>query len=287
LVKEVLEYLNIRSGSKIIDATINGGGHTMAILKKFNDVSVLGVEWDPVIFENLKFKIKNLNQNLILMNDSYVNLKKIASDNKFEPDGILFDLGLSSWHYEESGRGFSFKRNEILDMRFNPEVQKEKAVDIINKYEERNLKDLISSLGEESFASSIAKNIIRKRKEKPIIMTEDLVKVIEESVPEWYKHRKIHFATKTFQALRVKVNDEMDNIEKGIEGAIDTLKQGGRLAVISFQGLEDKTVKNIFRKKAKDGTVKFVTKKTIKPTWEETKENPRARSAKMKIIEKI
>ena len=287
LVKEVLEYLNIGPGAKIIDATINGGGHTMAILEQYPDVKILGIEWDPAIFENLKLKIENLSQNLILMNDSYVNLKNIVEKCDFRPDGILFDLGLSSWHLGSSGRGFSFKNNEVLDMRFNPKVQSENVADIVNKYSEDGLRELISSLGEEQFSVSIAKNIVRARKEKPIIMTEELVNVISQSVPEWYKHKKIHFATKTFQALRIAVNHELENVERGISEAIKVLKPGGRLVVISFQGLEDKIVKNIFQEKTKAGIVKFVVKGTIKPSWEETKSNPRARSAKMKVIEKI
>ena len=236
LVKEVLEYLNIQPGNKIIDATLDGGGHTQAILEKYPDVKILGIEFDPVLFKSLQLN----NDRLIKINDSYVNLKKIAEKHGFEPDGILFDLGLSSWHYEESGRGFSFKRNEILDMRFNPEVQPESAVDIVNKYSEDELRELISSLGEEQFAGDIAKNIVRTRREKPIVMTEDLVGVISRSVPEWYKHRKINFATKTFQALRVTVNDELGSVRKGLTAAIDILKPGGRLVAISFQGLEDK-----------------------------------------------
>ena len=283
LVKEVLEYLNIRPGSKIIDATINGGGHTRAILERFDDVRVLGIEFDPDIFKNLKIGDKRLT----VVNDSYTNIRKIVEEHDFRPDGILFDLGLSSWHYEESGRGFSFKRNEILDMRFNPQAQTESAADIVNKYSENDLRELISSLGEEQFAGNIAKNIIRARKEKPVIMTDDLVKVIGEAVPEWYKHKKIHFATKTFQALRIAVNHELENVEKGMRAAIEVLNPGGRLVVISFQGLEDKIVKNIFREKAKEGVVKLVVKGTIKPSWEEAKSNPRARSAKMKIVEKI
>ncbi len=287
LVKEVIEYLNIRPGAKIIDATVNGGGHTLAILERFKDVKILGIEWDPIIFENWKLKIENLSQNIILVNDSYVSLKTIVDKYDFEPDGILFDLGLSSWHYEESGRGFSFRRNEILDMRFNPEMESESAVDIVNKYSEDELRELISSLGEEQFAGNIAKNIVRTRREKSIVMTKDLVEVISRSVPEWYKHRKINFATKTFQALRVAVNDELENIRKGIEAAIDILKPGGRLVVIAFQGLEDKVVKEVFKEKHKEGIIEFVVKRTIKPSWEEQKSNPRARSAKMKVVEKI
>ena len=283
LVKEVLEYLNIGPGSKIIDATINGGGHTRAMLERFDDVRVLGIEFDPDIFKNLKIGDKRLT----VVNDSYTNIRKIAEEHDFRPDGILFDLGLSSWHYEESGRGFSFKRNEVLDMRFNPQVQTESAADVINKYSEDDLRELISALGEEQFAGNIAKNIIRARKEKPVIMTDDLVKVIGEAVPEWYKHKKIHFATKTFQALRITVNHELENVEKGMRAAIEVLNPGGRLVAISFQGLEDKIVKNIFREKAKEGIVKLVVKGTIKPSWEEAKSNPRARSAKMKVIEKV
>ncbi|MBI2064164.1 MAG: 16S rRNA (cytosine(1402)-N(4))-methyltransferase RsmH [Candidatus Yanofskybacteria bacterium] len=287
LVKEVIEYLAIKSGSKIIDATINGGGHTREILEKFQDVKVLGIEWDPEIFKNLVRQLADENERLVKINDSYVNLKKIVEKHDFHPDGILFDLGLSSWHYEESGRGFSFKRNEILDMRFNPEVQTESAADVVNKYSEDDLRELVSSLGEEQFAGNIAKNIVKARKEKPVIMTDELVKVIGEAVPEWYKHKKIHFATKTFQALRIAVNHELENVEKGMREAIEVLNPGGRLVVISFQGLEDKIVKNIFKEKAKEGIIKFVVKGTIKPSWEETRSNPRARSAKMKIAEKI
>lgn len=283
LVKEAIEYLNIKQNSKIIDATLDGGGHTTAILEKFPEARLLGIEFDPVLFRGLKLN----NDRLIKINDSYVNLKNIVKKYRFEPDGILFDLGLSSWHYEESGRGFSFKKSEILDMRFNPELERKRAVDIVNKYSEDELRELLNSLGEEQFAGNIAKNIVRTRREKSIVMTEELVNVISQSVPEWYKHRKIHFATKTFQALRVAVNDELLNVKKGIEAAIDVLKPCGRLVAVSFQGLEDKTIKEIFKEKVKERIVKFVTKRTIRPSWEEQKFNPRSRSAKMKIVEKI
>lgn len=282
LVKEVIEYLNIRPGAKIIDATVNGGGHSRAILEKYPDVKILGIEWDPEIFKNLNIEDDRFSK----VNDSYVNLKNIVEQNDFSPDGIIFDLGLSSWHYE-SGKGFSFRKNEFLDMRFNPEVQKTTAADVVNNYSQADLEDLLRTYGEESFAGPIAKNIIRARKEKAIANTEDLVGVISDSVPEWYKHKKIHFATKTFQALRVTVNDELDNVRKGVCEAIDILNPGGRLVVISFQGMEDKIVKNIFRDKVKDKTVRFAFKGTVKPSWEETKSNPRARSAKMKVVEKI
>jgi len=287
LVKEAIEYLNIKPGAKIIDATISGGGHAKAILEKYPDVKILGIEWDPIISEKLKVESEKFKDRLILVNDSYVNLKNIVEKYGFEPDGILFDFGLSSWHYEESGRGFSFKRNEMLDMRFNPEVQSESAIDVVNKSGEDELRELMSSLGEEQFAGNIAKNIVRARREKAIVMTKDLVRVIEESVPEWYKHRKIHFATKTFQALRVVVNDELGSIRKGLTAAIEVLKPGGRLVMIAFQGLENKVAKEVFKENQKEGIIEYAVKGTIKPTWEEQRSNPRARSAKMKVIEKV
>lgn len=290
LLNEVFEYLNLGDPSagsgqvdkKVIDATLDGGGHSNTILERFPDVKILGIEFDPELIREAE-----LNQKIILINDSYLNIKKIAEENDFYPDGIIFDLGLSSWHYERSGRGFSFQKDELLDMRFNPEVQKTTAMEIINTYGEKELAEILKIYGEEKFAESIAKNVVKTRKEKPIMRTVELVEAINNSVPEWYKHKKINPATKTFQALRVTVNNEIENIEKGILAAIEILNREGRLIVISFQGLEDRKVKEIFKEKVKAGIIKFVTKKTIKPSWEERKRNPRARSAKMKIIEKI
>lgn len=285
LLQEVIQWLNIRPGSKIIDATLNGGGHTAGILEKYPDVKILGIEFDPDIFR--EFQEKDISKNIIAVNDSYTNLKAIVEKYDFRPDGVIFDLGLSSWHYEKSGRGFSFRKDEILDMRFNPQVIKRSAADLVNNSDPRELERIIIEYGEERFARDIAREIVKTRKEKPIIRTLELVRVIEKAVPEWYKKRKIHFATKTFQSLRVVVNDELNNVKQGVEVAIEILNPGGRLVVISFQGLEDKIVKNIFKEKLQEGIINLPTKRTIKPTWDEVKENPRARSAKMKVAEKI
>ena len=297
LLKEVIECLNLAPGKNIIDATMDGGGYAVAILEKIAPEGLpageagklLGIEIDNTLIRGTELRIKEagFSKNAILMNDSYVNLKKICEEKKFEPDGIVFDLGLSSWHLEQSKRGFSFKKDEILDMRFNPETQPKTAAEIINQYGVEDLEKIFKEYGEEQFAESIAKAIVRARKSKPIIRTQELVGVIEPAVPEWYKHRKIHCATKTFQALRIEVNDELENVRRGVSAAIDVLKSKGRLAVVSFQGLEDKMVKEIFKEKTKEGIIKFVVKGTIKPTWNEQKENPRSRSAKMKIVEKL
>ena len=290
LLNEVIEYLNLASGKNIVDATLDGGGYALAILEKIGpEGKLLGIELDGELFKQTETKIHEagFEKSAILVNDSYVNLKTICEEKKFEPDGIVFDLGLSSWHLEQSKRGFSFKKDEILDMRFNPETQPKTAAEIINQYGVEDLEKIFKEYGEEQFAESIAKAIVRARKSKPIIRTQELVGVIEPAVPEWYKHRKIHCATKTFQALRIEVNDELENVRRGVSAAIDVLKSKGRLAVVSFQGLEDKMVKEIFKEKTKEGIIKFVVKGTIKPTWNEQKENPRSRSAKMKIVEKL
>ena len=285
MLDEVIEYLNIKPGSKIIDATLNGGGHTGGILEKYPDVKILGIELDPDIFQD--FQSNSIAGEVISVNDSYVRLKTIAENRDFLPDGILFDLGVSSWHYERSGKGFSFMRDQPLDMRFNPKDQTLNAANIINGSNLKELADILSKYGEEKFALKIAKAIVNRRKINPLNSTSELVEVILEATPAWYKRQKIHPATKTFQAIRIAVNNELENIEEGILSAIDILNKGGRLIVISFHGLEDKIVREIFKQKAKEGMIRWVVKGTVKHKWQEVKSNPRARSAKMKIIEKL
>src|SRR3990167_5999222 len=199
LLNEVIEYLNLASGKNIADATLDGGGYALAILEKIGpEGKLLGIELDGELFKQTETKIHEagFEKSAILVNDSYVNLKTICEEKKFEPDGIVFDLGLSSWHLEASKRGFSFKKDEILDMRFNPETQPKTAAEIINQYGVEDLEKIFKEYGEEQFAESIAKAIVRARQSKPIIRTQELVGVIESIVPEWYKHRKIHCATK-------------------------------------------------------------------------------------------
>lgn len=284
MLNEVIEYLEIKPEAKIVDATLNGGGHSAGILEKFPDVKILGIEWDPDIFQ--EFQNSETAGKIIAVNDSYVNLKHIAETNNFQPDGILFDLGVSSKHYE-IGRGFTFMKDEYLDMRFNPKTTSLSAMDMVNKFSEEEIEDILTRYGEEKFAKSISENIVIERRSSPIVKTFQLVEIIKKSVPGWYRAAKIHPATKTFQALRIAVNGELDNVEKGVLSAIEILNNGGRLVVISFQGLEDKIVREIFKQKAKEGIVKWVVKGTIKPKWDEVKTNPRARSAKMKVVEKI
>lgn len=294
LLNEVLEYLDPKPGQSFIDATLDGGGHALAILERvLPEGKVLGIEWDPKMLKDFNAKISDsafkegVGKSLFAVQGSYVDLEKIADDQGIVPKGILFDLGLSSWHYEESGRGFSFQKpDEPLDMRFDPN-QGQLASSLINTILIQELERILSEYGEEQFSKSITEAIGEMRKKKPIVVVGDLLEAIEGAVPKWYKHRKIHWATKTFQALRIAVNNELENVAAGMEAAIRLLPPKGRLAVISFQGLEDKIVREIFKAKAKEKVISWVKRATIRPAWDEIKENPRARSAKMKVIQKI
>lgn len=285
LLDEVIRYLEPKEGSVILDCTLNGGGHAAAVVAK--GARVVGIEWDPAIARAFFTNHPELEGFVTVINDSYVNLEKICKEQGIVPDGILFDLGLSSLHYSASGRGFSFMRDEPLDMRFNPETNPLTAGRILNEYEPEELERILTVYGEEQFAGQIATAVALSRRAAPLRTTSELVALIESAVPVWYRHRKIHCATKTFQALRVVVNGELDNVTQGVLAAIRILKSGGRLLVISFQGAEDKIVRELFKTATKEGTIEWVTRKTIRPTWAQTKENPRARSAKLKIAQKI
>jgi len=298
LQKEVLEYLSPKPNQNFIDCTIGGGGHAISIIEKIlPEGRLLGIDWDREIIRRLKIKNQKskIKKNLILTCDNFVNLKEIVDREKFKPvEGILFDLGMSSWHLEESGRGFSFLRNEPLDMRFG--VQNElTAEEIVNKWKAKDIEKVLEEYGEERFAKRIAKNIVEIRKFKPIETTFQLLDVIKKAVPGWYQHRKIprrkasgflrgrHFATRTFQALRIAVNDELNNLRKALPQALEILEPGGRIVVISFHSLEDRIVKNFFANQK----FKILTKKPITPSEEEIKINPRSRSAKLRAILKI
>jgi 16S rRNA (cytosine1402-N4)-methyltransferase len=269
----------------ILDCTLNGGGHAAAVVG--HGARVLGIEWDPVIAGSFFTNRPELEGSVEVVNDSYVNLERICGDRHLVPDGILFDLGLSSLHYGASGRGFSFMRDEPLDMRFNPETNPLTAGRILNEQPVEELERILTEYGEEQFAGQIAAAVGLTRRAAPLRTTSELVALIEATVPPWYRHRKIHCATKTFQALRVAVNDELVNVLKGVAAAIRVLKPGGRLLVISFQGSEDKIVRELFKEQAKEGLIEWVTRKTIRPTWAQIKENPRSRSAKLKIVTKL
>jgi len=288
LLKEVIEWLKVEKNKNYVDCTIGEGGHAIEILKRNGPKGkVLGIEIDPELYKKLK---EEGLERLILVNDSFLNLKEIVKRENFGPiSGILFDLGLSSWHLEKSGRGFSFLKDEPLIMRYdwNQEKSMLTAEKIVNEWPEREIERILREFGEEKFAKRISKEIVRVRKVKPIRTTLQLVEVIKKAVPAFYLHKKIHFATKTFQALRIAVNNELENLKVALPQAIEVLEKGGRLVVISFHSLEDRIVKNFLKEKEREGKIKILTKKPIRPSKEEIIKNPRSRSAKLRAALKI
>jgi len=286
LPKEVIQYLNPKPNENFIDATFGQGGHTDLILKENKPQGkVLGIDIDPAQIENAKLQASNVEfkNRLILVNDSYINLKNIVEKYDFKPiNGILFDLGMSSQHLEESGRGFSFQKDEPLDMRYGKNQKHLTAENIVNEWLEKEIEQILREYGEERFSRKIAQEIIQTRKKNPIKNTFQLVEIIKRSTPSWYQRKRIHWATKTFQALRIAVNDELEAIKQGLTKALDILEKEGRLVVISFHSLEDRIVKNFLKEKTKQGLIKIQTKKPIKPCFEEIKTNKRSRSAKLR-----
>jgi len=296
LQKEVIKYLDPKTNENFIDCTIGGGGHALAILEKIQpNGKVLGVDWDEEIIRRLKIK-----NNLILVCDNFANLKKFIKKYNFENiSGVLFDLGYCSWHLEESGRGFSFLRNEPLDMRYNIKSKILTAEKIVNEWSEDALERILKEYGEERYAGRIARKIIEARKLRPIKTTFQLVELIKRAMPGRYHYRKIsrrkargflrdrHPATRTFQALRIAVNDELNNFKKALPQALEALESDGKLVIISFHSLEDRIAKNFFKDRAEKGLVKILTKKPIKPSTEEIKINPRSRSAKLRACLKF
>ncbi len=289
LKSEVLKYLNPKPGENFVDATFGEGGQSLAVLKHNQPGGkVLGVEIDSGLYKEVVAKYKSLSPRLILVNDSYVNLKSIVEDNNFRPlNGVLFDLGLSSWQLEDSGRGFSFQRDEPLDMEYSSAFSRFTAFDIVNKWPLEKIIQSLKMYGQERFAVQIAKGIKRARQKASIETTNQLVEIIAQAVPAWYRYRRKHFATKTFQTLRILVNDEFDNIKKGLAAAFDVLGKKGRIVTISFHSLEDRICKNFFREKSNLGLMKILTKKPVSPSDNEIYSNPRSRSAKLRAGVKI
>jgi 16S rRNA (cytosine1402-N4)-methyltransferase len=316
LQKEVLAYLDPKPNQNFIDVTIGEGGHTLAILERTSpNGKLLGIDWSPEIIENCKLRIKNggasrrlegegrdvAKKRTTLVCDSFINLKEIVKRERFlAVSGILFDLGMSSWHLTEAGRGFSFLKNEPLDMRYSPQNPLT-AEKIVNYWSKSEIEKILREYGEERFAKKIAEKIIEVRKSKPIKTTFQLVEIIRQAVHSRYLHQKIHFATRTFQAIRITVNDELNNLEKALPQAADILNPEGRLVIISFHSLEDRIVKNFYRSRSPIesknirssssfsalGYLKILTKKPIRPQKEEIRINPRSRSAKLRAAIKL
>ena len=280
LLNEAIEGLNLDSSKVVIDATFGGGGHSREICRKYPNIKIIAIDQDQSAFERGKELMKGCN--VTFLNRNFRELGDL------EADAILFDIGLSSDQLENSGRGFSFMKDEplLMTMKENPLPEDLTAYDVVNTWEEKNLADIIFGYGEEKLSRKIARAIVEAREKAEIKTTFELVKVIEGAAGRAYKRMRIHPATRTFQALRIAVNDELGALSVGISKGFDGLKEGGRLVVISFHSLEDRIVKKFFKAKVEAGEGKLVNKKIILATASEIKNNPRARSAKLRILEK-
>lgn len=276
LTKEVLENLNLKLGENMIDATLDGGGHSKLFLEAIApNGKVLGIEQDKGMIERLKSE--NID-NLIIANENFRNISEVAKKRNFRPDAIFFDLGMSTWHLKESGKGFSFqKTGEVLDMRFSKDA-KASAAEIVNSFTKEKLATIFKEFGEEPRARFFAQRVVEGRKNKKIMTVEDFVNAIG------IKHPKI--LARIFQSLRIYINDEINALREGLRGAFEILGSEGRMAVISYHSLEDREVKNFFKQLLKEQKGKTL-KKPICPERLEIQKNLSARSAKLRILWKI
>lgn len=288
LLNEAIEGLNLSTKKIVVDGTFGGGGHSSEICKRYPQVKVIAIDQDAGAFEKAKDKFEK-GMDVTFVNDNFRNMDRVLQDLEIKHvDGVLLDLGLSSDQLDNSGRGFSFLKNEplLMTMKENPSPEDITARDVVNTWEEKNLADIIYGYGEEKLSRRIAKAIVDAREKKPIETTFELVAVIEDAVGGAYKRQRIHPATRTFQAIRIAVNDELGTLSAGINKGFEVLKVGGRMAVISFHSLEDRIVKKFFKAKVDAGEGVLINKKVITAGSEEIKNNSRSRSAKLRIIEK-
>lgn len=301
---EVLYYLNCKPGKIYVDCTLGGSGHSKAICEKIiPDGILIGIDQDKDAIRNAKKVLKPYWSNLHLFHDSFINLPAILSElNILAVDGILLDLGLSLDQLESSGRGFSFKRDEPLDMRMNIESSI-KAEDLINRMDEEGLKKIFREYGEERRARQIAQKIVKARKLKPITSSKQLAQIVCNAIgKKALFSQKIHPATRVFMALRIAVNRELEVLDSFMEKVADFLNPNGRLCVISFHSLEDRIVKHRIKTLErvcicppdfpkcicnKKKVVRILTRKVVRPTEEEIAANPMARSARLRACEKI
>ena len=299
LLYEAVDGLNIRPDGIYIDGTAGGGGHSAEILSRLTSGRLYSIDQDPDAIATVTERFKDDDRSTILQGN-FGDMKALLNDvGVYAVDGVLLDIGVSSHQLDDGSRGFSYHEDAPLDMRMSQSG--ETAADLVNTLDVGELSRIISLYGEEKYAFAIAKGIVRAREIKPIETTLELAEIVKENVPQKVR-RDGHPARKTFQALRIAVNHELDVLESGLQGAFELLSQGGRLSVIAFHSLEDRIVKQFMRDKAQGCTcpkdfpvcvcgnkpkVKIITRKPILPSDEELERNPRARSAKLRVCEKL
>ena len=297
LLTESIDYLNLNKSSIIVDCTLGYGGHSSNILKQIPTGFLYAFDQDSAAIQKANQRLKNISDNYEIINTNFVNLKKEINKRIDKVDGILFDLGVSSPQLDEAERGFSFHKDAKLDMRMN-QNQKLTAYEVVNNYDLDKLIHIFKTYGEEKYAQSIAKGIVNERKIKPIETTLQLAEIIKQNVPEKYR-RNNHPARKVFQAIRIEVNDELNVFEKALKDALDLIKVGGRVCVITFHSLEDRICKQIFKEASNipkelqnlpvipdEYKPKYKIITNLKPSEKEIENNKRARSARLRVIER-
>lgn len=297
LLKESIDYLNLNSKSIVVDCTLGYAGHSSNILKKIKEGFLYAFDQDKEAIIKADERLKKINTNYEIINKNFVNLKEEIKKRTSKVDGILFDLGVSSPQLDEDYRGFSFHKDAPLDMRMNKD-QKLSAYEVVNNYSKEDLTKILKTYGEEKYANAIAEGIAKSREKKKIETTLELVEIIKANVPEKYKRDK-HPARKTFQAIRIEVNDELNVFKKALKDALDLIDIKGRICVITFHSLEDKICKQIFNEVSnvpkelqslpilpEKYKPKYKVIAHIKPTKEEIEKNNRSRSATLRVIER-
>ncbi|MDH4028522.1 MAG: 16S rRNA (cytosine(1402)-N(4))-methyltransferase RsmH [Nitrospirota bacterium] len=283
MLGEILEMLNLKNEGIYVDATLGLGGHSEGILQRAEGCTLIGIDRDEEAIGMAAERLKAY-QNVRLVKDVFSNMKKAVNGLGYEKvDGIVLDAGVSTLHLRSEDRGFSFLNDAPLDMRMD-RTQAMTAEKVVNTYPEKDLADLIFRYGEERYSRRIAKAMIFSRKIKPISSCSELAAIVEKAVG---RRGKIHPATRTFQALRIEVNRELDELPAALDAGAAILEKEGRFCVLSYHSLEDRIVKHAFKKLAKDGLFKIITKKPLVPGDEERMKNPSSRSAKLRVVEKI
>lgn len=300
LLKEAIEALNIKENGIYVDCTLGGAGHSSEILRRLKNGKLYGFDQDDFAISKATKVLGAINDNWEIIHDNFANIKKDLNDRGVSKvDGILYDLGVSSFQFDDKDRGFSYNKDSRLDMRMDTD-QSLTAFDIVNYYSLEELKKIFYTYGEEKFSSSIAKKIIKFREEKKINTTLELAEIVKSAVPA-YARREKNPSRKIFQALRIAVNDELNILEQSLNDAMSLLNKGGRIVVIDFQSLEDRICKQTFKNSIEENiprgvpirdcdivrNYKLITRKPIIPCEEEIKRNNRSRSAKMRVLEKI
>lgn len=303
MLKETIDYLNIKPDGIYVDCTLGRAGHSKAILENLTTGKLFAFDLDQTALNESKELLKDYHDKYQLIQGNFINLQQeLLKRNITKVDGIIYDLGISSPQVDEESRGFSYKKNARLDMRMD-QGQKLTAWDVVNTYSYQDLKYIIKTYGEEPFANCIAQNIVSARSKQAIDTTEQLTAIIKQSLPAKQLNKQHHPAKKTFQAIRIAVNNELNSLKLSLMQALNLLKPQGRIAVISFHSLEDRIVKSIFIQAIQDpqgevyaklpyasdwkSNYQIITKKPIVPSLDEISKNPRARSAKLRVIEKI